>query len=562
MGVRMAVEMALEAPSKHKEPIYTFGPLIHNTQVLNLLEEKGVTVLEDIPESGEGTVLIRAHGVPPQAKTHLQKAGFNVIDATCPRVIKVQTIIKKHAENGYRTIIIGDENHPEVVGLMGYTREKGHVVGDIETLEQLPVFDKAIVVAQTTQNTHFFKRIRSIIQKKSPHYLIFNTICDSTEKRQAEVKKMAEAVDAIIVVGGKSSGNTQRLAEIANNQGKPTYHIETENDLDFDAVSSFHRIGITAGASTPNWIIRRVHRALETHFFQRNRTIKKFFFSAQRVLLLTNIYVALGAGALCYASTRLCRIPHRFSYDLIAILYVLSMHIFHNLTREGDRYNEPDRAHFYQLHKWPLAMLAFFAGGMGLIIAYMMGVFPFLVLLLMSVLGLSYNLRLFPGKGFLGKYRTIKDFPGSKTVLIAVAWGIVTSVFPALSVTGAVDSAALVAFLWSTGMVFIRTGFFDFLDMQGDRIVGKDTIPILLGEKKTISLLKTISFIIAALLLLSGVVGVIPSLGIWIAVCPLSLFFVILANEKEHTFPYIRLEFLVESHFIFAGIIALIWSLF
>ena len=232
MGVRRAVEMVLDAPDQNTNPIFTFGPLIHNPQVLSLLKSKDINVLDEIPSRGSGTVLIRAHGVPPTTKENLKQANFNVIDATCPRVIKVQTIIRKHAKKGFAAIIIGDKDHPEVIGLLGYAREKGFVVGSMSELEALPDFENAIVVAQTTQNTEFFDSVKTWVATRHPHYKVFNTICDSTTRRQAEVKRLAESVDAVIVVGGRNSGNTRRLAEIARETGKPAYHIETEEDLD------------------------------------------------------------------------------------------------------------------------------------------------------------------------------------------------------------------------------------------------------------------------------------------------------------------------------------------
>src|SRR6056297_1318182 len=180
MGVRRAVEMALDASNKNQAPIYTYGPLIHNPQVLSILAEKGITVLEKIPESGEGIVIIRAHGVPPRERQALIDAGFQVIDATCPRVIKVQSIIVKHARDGYASIIIGDREHPEVKGLLGYAGEAGYTADSIDALDGLPDFEKAIVVAQTTQDIAFFDRVRDWARRKHPHYKIFSTICDST----------------------------------------------------------------------------------------------------------------------------------------------------------------------------------------------------------------------------------------------------------------------------------------------------------------------------------------------------------------------------------------------
>ncbi len=569
MGVRRAVEMVLDAPGKHESPIYTYGPLIHNPQVLNLLNEKGISDINEIPgilipgnTKKQGTVLIRAHGVPPHVKDDLKNAGFTVIDATCPRVIKVQTIIRKHTEKGYEAIIIGDNDHPEVTGLLGYAGEKGHVVGTMDDFESLQAFDKAVIVAQTTQNTDFFEDIKDLTGSRFPHYKVFDTICDSTEKRQEEVKLLASSVDALVVVGGYSSGNTQRLAEIAKQAGIPAYHIETESELDLKALASVRHIGVTAGASTPNWITKRVFRTLESLPFDKTRGWQSWLFKVQRTLLLTNIYVAFGAGCLCYACTQFLEIHHYDSYVFISMLYVLSMHILNNLTgMKADRYNDPDRAAFYDTHMIFLTALALIAGGVGLIKAYTMGHVPFLALLIMSLMGLSYNLKLVPDSVTGAKYRSIRDIPGSKTVLIAVAWGVVTSLFPSLSASGRIDIGTLIVFMVSTFMVFVRTAFFDLLDMQGDRIMGKDTIPILMGEKQTMKFLKSALLLIIFILLLSGIFDFTSNTGFALAICPALMLTVLYAHEKRYTMPGVRLEFLIETHFVLSGIITLFWTL-
>ncbi|MDI6687447.1 MAG: 4-hydroxy-3-methylbut-2-enyl diphosphate reductase [Desulfobacterales bacterium] len=562
MGVRRAVEIALNAPGKHKEPISTYGPLIHNPHVLSLLKGKGISVLDHIPEHGAGTVIIRAHGAPPQTKNNLEMAGFNVIDATCPRVIKVQNIIHKYAKLGYSSIIVGDQNHPEVIALVGYAMGNGYVVDGINDLNSLPIFDKAIIVAQTTQDVVLFEDVKKWACSKFPLYKIFDTICDSTSKRQAEVSNMAKAVDAVIVVGGRNSGNTQRLAAVANKSGKPVYHVEAETELDLKNLTSAKIIGITAGASTPNWIIRRVYRALEMLPLKKKQTRQKVLFAIQRTFLLTNTYVSLGAGCLCYACAKLQGISISFRHVFISILYIQSMHILNNLTgNKADLYNDPGRASFYSRNKLFLATLSLVAGGAGLITAYTMGLMPFLFLLVMSIMGLSYNLRLIPDCFTGVRYRRIRDIPGSKTILIALAWGIVTSLFPFLSVSGGIDAASVLVFIWSTSIVFARTAFFDILDMQGDRIVGKETIPILLGEKSSLRLLKSVLIIIIVALVLSSAFHIISILGFILAVIPVSMLLVFSAYEKGYMLPGIRLEFLVETHFILAGIITFLWPL-
>jgi len=566
MGVRRAVEMVLDAPDQNTNPIYTYGPLIHNPQVLHLLKSKDIKVLDEIPARGDGTILIRAHGVPPSIKEKLKDVNFNVIDATCPRVIKVQTIIRKHAKKGFAAIIIGDKDHPEVIGLLGYARDKGFVAGSLQELEALPDLENAIIVAQTTQNTKLFESVKNWAATKHPQYKVFNTICDSTERRQAEVQRLAEAVDAVIVVGGHNSGNTRRLAEIARQTGKPTYHIESESELasmDTSVLTSARHIGITAGASTPNWIIKKVYRALETLQVRRTQNWRRILFGLQQVLLLTNIYVSLGAGCLTYAMAKLQGFSQFFPYVLISMLYVQSMHILNHLTgSKSDQYNDPERAKFYQNYKLLLIVLALAAGGAGFVIAYTLGLFPLLLLLIMSLLGLSYNLRFVPKK-FVGiRYRRIRDIPGSKTLLIATAWGIVSAVLPPLSLTGKASWITGLIFLWTAGIVFVRTAFFDILDMQGDRIVGNDTFAILLGEKRSMRLLKNMLIaLIAALILLSSF-HLISYLGFVLISCPIFFLLLLSAYERGVLLPSIKLEFLVETNFILAGVVAFLWSVF
>lgn len=565
MGVRRAVEMVLDASNTSQEPICTYGPLIHNPQVLHLLEEKGISAIDDIPEKGCGTVLIRAHGVPPETKTQLKNAGFNVIDATCPRVIKVQTIIRKHAEKGYAVIIVGDNDHPEVVGLLGFSGKNGHVVSSIDDLEAIEPFEKAIVVAQTTQNTSFFKRVHDWVTVRYPHYKIFNTICDSTGKRQDEVKSIAKAVDAFIVVGGYNSGNTQRLAEIARQTGKPAFHIQSETDLRPDACSTAKTIGITAGASTPNWVIKKVYRKIETLPLKKGNMWLKYLFAAQRFLLHTNIYAALGAASLAYACTRVQQIEHLILNTLIAFLYVLSMLTFNNLTgRKADLYNDPDRAAFYEDNKYILILFAGISNICGLLAAYAIGTIPFLIIFAMSVMGMLYNLQLIPQFMRIGhgNYRKIKDIPGSKTVLIALAWGIVTAAFPVFSTDSPLSVTCVLVFLWAVGMAFVRTSFFDIFDMQGDRIVGKETIPILLGEKRMKRLMRIVLIVLAVMVFLSGVLVNVPILGGILSTISLMMFIVMFAHEQGYMIPGIKLEFLMETHFIIAGALAYSWNVF
>lgn len=557
MGVRRAVDMVLDAANTTTGTIYTYGPLIHNPQVLEMLEEKGIQRLDRIPEKGIGKVLIRAHGVPPQDETALRQGGFDIINATCPRVIKVQSIIQKHAEKGYGVIIVGDKNHPEVTGLLGYAGEKSHTISSTKEIEQIPLFDNAVVVAQTTQDTSFFKTIKERIKTLYPHYKIYDTICDSTDKRQTEIRNIAQSHDAIVVVGGKNSGNTKRLSQIAQNTGKPSAHIEDPAELDSSVFSKAETIAVTAGASTPNWIITRTCRQIEKKASKKG-VASKWGAAIRDFLLHTNIILAAGAGCMTLAGARLQNLEHFFYHAQIAVFYVLSMQILNNLlTIASDTYNNPDRAALYRKNFVFFGALAFLSGTAGLYLAFLKGTACFGILLVMSLLGLSYNMPLFPGPAGRTRFRRIKDIPGSKTILIAVAWGIVTSILPAVS-NRTDPVSALFAFVFIIGLVFARTALFDVIGIQGDRINGKETLPILIGEKRSIKLIKQILVLIAVLITASSILGFTNPPGFLFAILPVLMIYFTWRIERHTIGAGSNLSILMECHFIVAGGIALV----
>jgi (E)-4-hydroxy-3-methyl-but-2-enyl pyrophosphate reductase len=562
MGVRRAVEMVLDAANTEKGPIHTYGPLIHNPQVLEILSEKGVKIIHDTAGATPGSVVIRAHGVPPQVKQGLIDAGHVVIDATCPRVIKVQTIISKYAKKGWATIIVGDEDHPEVMGLLGYAEGTGYIISDPDDLNKLPPLEHGIVVAQTTQDGVLFERIARAIVERFPHFKVFNTICDSTLKRQAEIREMAASLDAVVVVGGHDSGNTRRLAQVVEQQGVRAFHIESEAELDREAIEPLDAVGITAGASTPNWVIKNVYRTLEALPHQGKRW-RLAVFRIRRWMLLSNLYLAVGAGCLSYTCALLSGIRPSFASALMATCYVLSMHILNNfIGREAVRYNDPDRASFYDYNRLILLALATTAGAVGLFVAFTLGPVPFLILCIISLLGILYKVKIIPGGLRLGKkIERISDVPGSKTVLIALAWGIVTVVLPHLSVASRITRTMLFVSLWASVMAFVRTAFFDILDMQGDRIVGQESLPIVLGERNTLRMLKQLLIIFLVALVMAPIMHVATTLAYAMILSIFYMAAIFVAFERHLIVPGFRFEFLVETLFVFTAVVSGLWHL-
>ena len=266
-GVKRAVDTVYEQTGKKN--VYTFGPIIHNEEVVKDLEKKGVFVIntmEELDDITEGTVIIRSHGVSSAVYEALRKKGVEIVDATCPFVLKIHNIVKQESANGKQIVIIGNEKHPEVEGIMGWSKTQVHVVDTVEKAQnlQLDPQREVCIVSQTTFNYNKFKELVEIISEKGYNIIIRNTICNATEERQTEAREIAKRVDAMIVVGGSSSSNTRKLYEICKNEFKDTYYIQTLNDLDMTSLGKADCIGITAGASTPNNIIQEVYTNVRT----------------------------------------------------------------------------------------------------------------------------------------------------------------------------------------------------------------------------------------------------------------------------------------------------------
>ncbi len=264
-GVKRAVETVYEEAEQAEGAVYTYGPIIHNETVVKDLEKKGVRVIEEntlLEDSIQnGTVIIRSHGVGKDVYERLEALNCRIVDATCPFVKKIHRIVRRESEAGKQVVIIGNASHPEVEGICGWCVTPAIVVSNIEEAENINVsVEKPLsIVSQTTFNYKKFQELVEIISKKGYNINVVNTICNATNERQAEARQIAGEVDAMLVIGGKHSSNTQKLYEICRSECKNTYYIQTLVDLDMNQLQSIGSIGITAGASTPNNIIEEVY---------------------------------------------------------------------------------------------------------------------------------------------------------------------------------------------------------------------------------------------------------------------------------------------------------------
>ena len=259
-GVKRAIDITFDMVKEYKNGLYTLGPIIHNPQVIAKLEQEGISPLEinDLDSKKISSLIIRTHGIPCQTHDMILSRGIKIIDATCPFVKNAQHYAKLLKENGYQVVILGDRDHPEVKGIVSYAGDDAIVLDEHSPLPKLK--PKVGVVVQTTQPIEALKKALSQIIEHAREIKVYNTICNSTALRLKETEEMARKVDVMIVVGGKNSANTTQLSRLCSSMSIRTYHIETEDELDASWFDGVNKVGITAGASTPDWIIREVEK--------------------------------------------------------------------------------------------------------------------------------------------------------------------------------------------------------------------------------------------------------------------------------------------------------------
>jgi 4-hydroxy-3-methylbut-2-enyl diphosphate reductase len=265
MGVKRAVDLAYRAKEKSEgESVVTLGPLIHNAQEINRLAGDGIGVADENDRPESGAVIIRAHGVAPQVYEDLKSRGLRVMDGTCPYVHYSQRKAVELRDDGYTVVIVGDRNHPEIRGILGYVEGDAYVVKTIEETLALPALERVGTIAQTTLTPEKYRTIVELLKERVPEVKVCETICDATEENQAAVRELASEVDLLYVIGGRHSANSNKLVEVAKEVCPRSLLIETEDEVQPEDVRGVERVGVSAGASTPDWMIRRVVERLRT----------------------------------------------------------------------------------------------------------------------------------------------------------------------------------------------------------------------------------------------------------------------------------------------------------
>lgn len=264
-GVKRAIKLAENTLNENQndEKVYSYGDLIHNPQVVEKFDKKGLKVINDFEKEKKGTIVLRSHGIHPNIKKKMIEYGHKCIDCTCPVLLNIYRKIEKKVENGYEIIIIGDKNHPEIKAMVGYCGEKYYVINTKEEAEMIKNKKNLYIISQTTNLVEKFFQFSDIIKGRNENVVIENTICDATSKRQNSCEEISKKVDCMIVIGGYSSSNTNKLYDVAKKHCKNVYRIETFLDLPLKDMVKYKKIGLTAGASTPDWLIEEVVEGME-----------------------------------------------------------------------------------------------------------------------------------------------------------------------------------------------------------------------------------------------------------------------------------------------------------
>ncbi len=483
MGVRNAILRIVREINASDEELLVYGPLIHNPQTIDVLHRRGMRTISSIEDIGNKRVVIRTHGVPVEDNRTLNKCASAVINLTCPRVARVQSIIKKYSAMNKHTIITGDRDHAEVTGLMSYASGGVSVISDIREVDDVPPAASYLVVSQTTFDRKLFTMIVSRIKEKFADVTVFDTICDSTRYRQEDVfLGISSGTDTLVVVGGKNSANTKRLAQIGRDNAVKTFHVETEAELDERDFRDSRSVLVTAGTSTPGWIINNVLERLYTINFKKSNIFIKAAVSFVEMIVRTNLLAAAAAFFLTMITFEYTDTPVSYELPVISFLYIFSMYSINNyFERDLLKLSNPYKYAVYGRYGMPFLLASIAAM---LLSVFLAGRFTAATVALVAgsyLLGFIYSTR--PVKSTVSRIgpRFMRKIYNSK-IVACFGWIIITVLTP-MSAAGLAPAPLAALSVLVFALVFLRTALMDMIAFQGDLILGRETLPIMVGTR-------------------------------------------------------------------------------
>ena len=559
MGVRNAMDSVLEAA--HGTPVtYTLGPLIHNPQALRMLESRNIYIVDEINESLAGKkVVIRAHGTTIGYKKKLKEIGAQIVDATCPKVLRSQSIIKKYYENKYSIVIVGDRGHAEIDSLLSYADSNAKVVDNIEEAQKLPFMKKVCVIAQTTFNSAHYHKIAEEICRHAEESFVADTVCASTQRRQADILKLAKVTDATVVVGGKNSANTKRLADMSGDLGQPTFLIEEPGELNLEELSQYNEIGVTAGASTPNWVIKQVVDSIAGYTPHEHWSFYSLLMSLAFFAIEGNFVICAGAAALTYAMCLFMSIPPYPFYPLISFFYLFPLHavnkFFEINWKQISATKQAPRLRKY----WRIYLtIGFCSFLMSLGIAWYSSLLTFLLVTFSYLLGGFYSVHVIPTTWNF-RFKSLRDIPGSKDIFIAAAWTFAVIILPSITFMATLRLITFVCGLFVFILVITRTSILAIGCIHSDKLIGLETIPVFIGRKKTIIFLYTANIFMAVMLIILSMSGLISTSTLILLVSLIYMVTCIKFLSSKGQFFTLYHQMILDAVFFITGILSFLF---
>ena len=559
MGVKRAVELVLKTAASAPGKIYTWGYLIHNPQTVDFLTEQGVGVLdapEEIPE--DSTVVIRSHGIPPDEREQIASAGAKICDATCPRVARVHGTIKKNASAGRDVVIVGNPEHAEVKGLLGYAGDRGSVISTPEQAAELPNLKRPVVVGQTTLNRERFLEVAEAVKNRFPGSEVIDTLCDSTSRRQREVIELAKDADAVVVVGGYISGNTRRLFEVAKSTGVPSFWVETADELNVADFEGMETVAVTAGASTPHWIVSRVIERLE-RFGERGLRLWEtpFIKKLGYILIQSNVLTGLAAACLTLGAALLSGLGFAPGLALAGGLFVFAMHTVYNLVDwQGLALVDPSKIRFFWGNRRLLTLTSVIALVLALPLVWLSGTLPG-ILMLFGVLisALFAFVKRLPPPFKSDKITTWREIPGAKDILHTAGWFFAAGVIPA-SVNFGNYRRIIPALVWVLSLSLLRATLFSITDLETDRVLGRQSLATIIGERGSWIISAGGAIIAAASIMAAWLMGYLPATALFALAIPIYMLLLIARLRRSGIYRGTWAELAVDLGFVIGGIAA------
>ncbi|MFQ5561675.1 MAG: UbiA family prenyltransferase, partial [Nitrospinota bacterium] len=429
-----------------------------------------------------------------------------------------------------------------------------------DQVNTLPPMERVCVVGQTTLNKKRYFEIANVVKQRFPDSVIEETICSATDERQEEVLILAGEVEAVVVVGGKNSANTNHLAHLSSSTGTPTFHIEKEDELDEKAISAFNSVGVTAGASTPTWMINRVVDRLEKMGRSRSNKASRFISAVTDFTVNSNLYISTGAALLSFITPAICGFALNPLSPFVSFFYFFSMYSLNQLgDREEFGLKKPGRIHFFEEYKGFMLSSGFASMFLALLLSSLLGTIPFLIVLISTLLGIAYSVKIFPRIASRKmEIRRLKDIPASKDLFVGIAWAAVTVLVPAFSFAGSkLTIPVAVTFCFVFMISYIRSVLFDIRDIQGDRFVGRETIPIIIGLEPTKIFLLVLSGLTAICLAAMTLLGYVPAIGFFLLIPVIYTVFYLFLYHRRIISQGILCDYVVDGTFILTGLVGI-----